>query len=67
MVSRRQVQNWKEGVLARGTELRETEVYLVRKDAFGIGSNQQSPGTVPMNSILEGGGAHPCSPMSWGR
>lgn len=54
-------------MLPGGTELRETEVYLVREDEFGIGSNQQSLGTVPMDSILEGGGAHPCSPMSWGR
>ena len=54
MVSCRQVQNWREGVLPGGTELRETEVYLVREDEFGIGSNQQSLGTVPMDPILRG-------------
>lgn len=54
-------------MLPGGTELRKTEVYPVREDEFGIGSNQQSLCTVPMDSILEGG-AHPCSPMmSWGR
>lgn len=39
MVSRRQVRNWREGMLPGGTGLRETEVYLVREDEFGIGSN----------------------------
>lgn len=39
MVSHRQVRNWREGMLPGGTGLRETEVYLVREDEFGIGSN----------------------------
>lgn len=53
-------------MLPGGTGLREIDVYLVREDEFGIGSNQQSLGTLPMDSTLEGG-AHPCNPMSWGR
>lgn len=64
MVSCRQVQNLREGVLSVGTQavagLRECEIDLVREDEFGIRSIKKNLGTVfPMESTLDGGAHSP--------